>query len=351
MTTLAAVLAALALGTLLAAPALAWDDDTHKLIVGEAVARLPEPLHGLLSGESLNRLQKAALDPDVRRARLRKENASGYAEENARHFFDIDAMTDEAPPFAHFPRDRKAAEQKFGTEIFLKHGTGPWTTDDAVTALAAALKRGDADAVFAAAGDVAHYAADLHMPLHVTKNYDGKLTGSDGIHMRIEVGLTKRYPDFYAAEVAKGRGEASYVPDPRDRLFDWIIQAHSRAAPILAADTAARQATGYVPPTTRLEAEKEADDVALERVRPYYAALKKELEQRNSPEAAAMHEAAAHVADLLYTAWVNADKPVKLEPPPAAPAAEEKPSAYWLIPVLAAVMILLLFPRRRTMGK
>ncbi len=87
------------------------------------------------------------------------------------------------------------------------------------------MKRGDADAIFTAAGDLAHFAADLHMPLHVTKNYNGQLTGNKGIHKMLEVGLAKRYASFYAEEVVKGRTEPAYLADPQDRLFDWLIAA------------------------------------------------------------------------------------------------------------------------------
>ena len=92
------------------------------------------------------------------------------------------------------------------------------------------MKRGDADAIFTAAGDLAHFAADLHMPLHVTKNYNGQLTGNKGIHKMLEVGLAKRYASFYAEEVAKDRTEPAYLADPQDRLFDWLIAAAPRCA-------------------------------------------------------------------------------------------------------------------------
>ena len=173
------------------------------------------------------------------------------------------------------------------------------------------------------------------MPLHVSKNFNGQLTGQTGVHKMLEVGLVKRYADFYAAEIAKGRAEPAYQAAPLDRLFDWIVVANSRVPPILAADAAG--AEGHRLRAAGVEGGRR-QGVGRRRVAeraPYYAAFKKELEARSSPEAAAMRDAAAHLADLYYTAWTNAGKPLSLSP--AAPAAEkETPSWVWMLPMVGS---------------
>jgi hypothetical protein len=40
--------------------------------------------------------------------------------------------------------------------------------------------------VFGVAADIGHYVADMHQPLHLTRNYNGQLTGNYGIHARYE---------------------------------------------------------------------------------------------------------------------------------------------------------------------
>jgi len=335
-----------------ATPAQAWDDETHQEIAAEAIARQPEPLRGLFSGDALKRLQEASIAPDARVAKLKAAPKSGpvpgksplYQAERVKHFFDIDAITTELYPFKDFPRDRKAAEARFGAKAFEEYGTVPWTTEDALAALAEALKHQDADAIFRAGGDLAHFAADLHQPLHVTKNYDGQLTGQKGVHARLEIGLQKRYAAFYAEEIKKDRVEPAYLADPEDKIFDWLIKAGSRAPAILAADAAALKVSGYAPPTDSEEAKKEADDVNAEQAKPYYAAFKKELESRGSPEAVAMREAAGHLADLFYTAWTNGGKPISL----SKPATHEPQTSWtWMLPMIAAVVLLMLLPRRQ----
>ena len=304
------VLAAGLLVVMLTSAAFAWADRTHQLIVEEAVARLPEPLRGLLAEPSfMERLKKAAIEPDERRKRLEKEAASAPPErrealykqaagEKRKHYLDIDAITSEPPPFEHFPRDRAAAEKEFGAKAFEEHGTVPWAAEAAFGALTDAMARGQADEILRAAGDLAHYAADLHMPLHVSRNFNGQLTGNEGLHKAVEIGLAVRCEPFYAGEVRRGRTEIACLENARDAFFEWIVQANARAAPIVEADTAARQAAKYDPGAKGKDVAQETEDPANEKSRPYYAALKKELEARGSPEAAAMRDAAAHLAQL-----------------------------------------------------
>jgi hypothetical protein len=342
-----------------ASAVFAWSDRTHFTITEEAVRRLPEPLRGLFSdGAALARLKEASAAPDARREAVRKQISTSpaeeqetlrrqYVEEKARHYFDIDAVRAEPPPFAAFPRDRKAAEKEFGVKVFQEHGTALWAAEDAFSALVDALSRGAAADIFRAAGDLAHYAADLHTPMHVSKNFNGQLTGNEGIHKALEIGLVVRHEEFYAAEVRKGRTEVACVENVRDALFDALVQANARMAPIVEAETAARRKTGYNPgDKNNKEAEREMEDPANEKARPYYAAFKQELEARGSPEAAAMRDAAAHLARLYYTAWVRAGKPTSLFA--AAPAPEAAPmSPYVLLMPAALLALLLLWPRRK----
>ena len=354
----AAVLVAGVLAACAATAAFAWSDRPHQLIVEEAVARLPEPLRGLLAEPAaLARLKKAAIEPDARRKRLEKEAASAppdrrealrkqAAEEKVKHYLDIDAITAEPPPFAHFPHERKAAEKEFGPKPFEEHGTVPWAAEEALDSLVAAMAGGQTDDLFRAAGDLAHFAADMHMPFHVTKNFNGQFTGNDGIHKAVEIGLAVRNDPFYAAEVCRGRTEAAYVENARDAFFEWIVQANARVAPILDADTAARKATGYDPGARTKDIEQETEDPANEKSKPYYAALKKELEARGSPEAAAMRDAAGHLAQLYYSAWVRAGKPESFSAAPAAPESVNV-STYLLFIPSAILLLLLLWPRKK----
>jgi len=351
--------AAMAAVFLAAAPARAWDDDGHALITGEAVERLPEPLRGLLSeGDTLARLRQASVEPDA----WRKKDSPHYSPaEKPRHFFDIDAITTEAVPFRTFPRRLDEIEAQFGPEVLDREGRGPWAVRDAMRRLTNALIQGRTEDFFRAAGEAAHYAADLHMPFHTTKNYDGKLTGNPGVHSALEVGLVNRCRDFYAAEIVKGRGIVLYLPDPEGSTLAWVIQTHGLVPGLLEADAAARKKTGYDPKEHEKPKKDDAgnvvdpsdlDNLDSERAKPYYAAVKEELEARGSPLAAQMRDAAAHVAQLFYTAWTDAGKPLSL-------AASESPATdgsspwlpLWAIGAVAMGLLVVLLPRRRPKTK
>ena len=322
-------------------PVPAWGGRGQGLIIEEAVRRLPEPLRGLLATEThLARLREAAATPDDR------TEPGSDAEPPAEHpsrFFRIDAVTDEPYPFKNFPRRQPEAEAAFGAEALKAAGTAPWVAAQALDRLADALADGRTDAVFAAAGDLARTAAGLHMPLHTTKNRDGQRTGNHGISRVLEVGLIHRYADSCEKEIRKDPRGVRYLRDPTDRLFDWLIAAHGRIGPILEADAVARKQAKYNP----AQHPEDLDDLDAARARPYYETLKRELARRGSPEAAALRDAAAHLADLLYTAWVRAGKPLALWPAADAGRKPAPSPPYWLLVLAVGMLILLLWPRRR----
>jgi hypothetical protein len=358
------LLAAIAANLFPAREARAWNDLGHYLITREAIERLPEPLKTLLSEDgNLERLQEASIAPDQWRReekdRQRQDQDRGEhytAVEKPKHFFDIDQIAGKAGleyPFDAFPRRRDAAIALVGRETLDAYGWGPWAAADALEAFADAFAQGRPDEAFRQAGALAHYAADLHMPFHTTRNFDGQETGNEGIHFAVEVGLVKRNESFFAAEIAKGRGVVVYVEDPEAALFAWLIAANGRVAPILEADSAARRATGYNPGLPENKAD--LDDLPAstgeaggqsERAAPYYRALKQELDARGNPVAASMRDASADAARLLYTAWVRAGKPLSL-----CPLAERRetvssfPLEYTLLAGLA--LLILFWPRRR----
>jgi len=323
------------------APAFGWSRTGHALITEEAVARLPEPLRARFAEDTLlEALKRASVAPD---GWAEKESDHDRPDERPRHFLNIDALTDQPYPFKGFPRDRAKAVEQFGAEALAKHGSVPWAAADALARLTDALTAGRTVHVVREAGMLAHYASDLHMPLHTTANYDGRQTGNHGVHKAVEVGLVARFEDVYRRELRRGRRQERFLADPQGRLFDWLVAAHASVKPILEADSVARHRARYNP----AQHFEDLDDVTSKRARPYYEALRQELKRRGSPEAAAMRDAAAHLADLLYTAWVRAGKPPEHAPPPQ-PQDEPMPMMEVLVlGAAAALLFSLLWPRRR----
>jgi hypothetical protein len=130
---------------------------------------------------------------------------------------------------------------------------------ESYAALVEAFRAGDVKAQVAALGDLSHFVADLHQPLHVTSNHTGEATGNciagkNSAHSRFE----REFVDHYQAEI-----EAAVQRQPRHPVVVHRAQIarqamkHARAAHalvrrLLAADRAAmptcdeRRSRGYL---------------------------------------------------------------------------------------------------------
>ena len=113
--------------------------------------------------------------------------------EAPRHFLDIDIY---GPyPFVELPHNYDDAVAKFGVEIVTKRGLATWRIAEYTQLLSEAMKSGDAQKIVQTAGALAHYVEDIHMPLHVVKNYNGQLTNQHGVHQRFEDDMVDAYAE------------------------------------------------------------------------------------------------------------------------------------------------------------
>lgn len=111
------------------------------------------------------------------------------------HWFQADAYIpdlNQCADLLSFPRDYDTAVSKYGASVILKNGTAPWRILQFYKLAVSSLKMGDLKQGLELAGAMSHYIGDLAMPLHVSENYDGQLTGNRGLHAWFE---TKNIPD------------------------------------------------------------------------------------------------------------------------------------------------------------
>ena len=73
------------------------------------------------------------------------------------------------------------------------------------------------------------------MPLHASDNYDGQLTGQNGVHARFEATLFDRYTSRFKITPAS----PTPMANPRDTAFDTLLAANQLVPALLAADKAA----------------------------------------------------------------------------------------------------------------
>jgi len=189
------MLATLAVATVFGAPApaLAWQSAGHA-IVGQTAAYL-------LARDGIDFMGPAAIAlgyynivPDS----LWKKDAATAERELPEHWIDLGQFPDSlgSTPW-HAERRRYLREGTRDAAATFPAGAAPWRIaelDRRLQQLAVSLgrppnpaqHRADQDRWLVTAGLLGHYVADLGMPLHVTANHDGQLTGQPGLHSFIE---------------------------------------------------------------------------------------------------------------------------------------------------------------------
>lgn len=284
------IAAACAAAVLAPAPARAWGFEAHRFVMDRAIALLPDAIRPLFERHRAMVVERS-IDPDTWLGRL-----AGYESEAPNHFLDLDWEGYGPYPFAALPRDLTAAIAKYGRERVEQNGLVPWRVEEFHGSLRRAFEAyerrgpfGRYDILFFAAW-LAHYVSDAHVPFHAVLNYDGQLTNQHGIHARFESILFERY----LSTLTIAPKAVPPILQPRDYVFDVLIEGTRLVPPILKAD---------------LEALGGGDvygDTYFER---FFTANRAVLERR-------LNESIAAVAAMIAGAWEAAGKPpVPLDPP------------------------------------
>lgn len=254
------------------APALPWGSTGHHHIAQNYSKHLPPTMDGLASWD-------AVVDAHVMDADIRKGSVPG---ERYRHYMDIDYY----PEFfaGTMPHERAVLEARYGPTTVLQKGVLPWAVDEVVTTLAGQMSAGEWGDAALTISDLCHYVGDTHVPLHCTLNYDGQLTGNNGIHSRWESQMV----NLFVSEIGIPAAPSEAYPDALDAMFAFITESWAGVAPILDADDLAKSASGgsYNPL--------------------YYQTLWHETGDLATVQ---MNRAAQRTASMVRTAWVLAGQP------------------------------------------
>ena len=284
-------LLALILSAIPRAHVVAWGFNGHKFIMDKAIDQLPSELRPFFQ-KFRTTVVEHAIDPDTYRT-------VGWTEEPPRHFLDMDNW---GPfPFADLPHDYRAAVAKHGEDFVVKNGTVPWRAEeiygrlrDAFAQLASSDFSRENIKLFSAV--LSHYVGDSFQPFHASANYDGQLTGQNGIHARFESDLFDRMEGGLRVTASP----LQTVPSAREFVFAALTDSFKEVDPILAADKAAVQGrTAY-------------DDGYFDALRTKTGPI---LEKR-------INGAINGVASLITQAWIDAGKPAL---PPDAPSRPPRP--------------------------
>ncbi len=259
--------------------ASAWGDRTHPAIVRLAIATLPDEVAVEFRRNS-RKLERYCNEPDNL---LRQRHGR---EESIRHFIDLDGYMQ--APFAGFPRTHEHAVKRIGKRKVEKYGVLPWTILRFERELRAALKDNDPNWV-RLAGYLAHYVGDAYQPLHLTLDYDGQLSGSKGVHKRLENDVVDARIALIERAVRAELKEARPIDNLRESVFAALFRTYPGSLQILRADKAARRA-------------------GKPGSRPYLAKLEAGTDSLVRGQ---LHDAAAMLGSIWLTSWRSAGKNAK----------------------------------------
>jgi len=267
-----AALAALLLAGLPAA-ALAWAGAQHIQINRAAGRNVPDEMAAF---RAFSRpMVLPAIYPDLWKG--------ADLDEGPRHYFEPDRLP---PGFDLFSisSNRTAAFQLIPEPPDMI-GIAPWTVTDLLAQMTEAMRTNDWLWAARCGAAMSHYAADLHMPLHCTRNFNGQETWQTGIHSRWESDMTKAF--FRPEEMALT--PAVYIADPFQTVLGWVRDSFALAPEVLRADIIAKRSAGG-----RTDTET------------YYRKLWDLTGDRVVDRIGA---SASDLSSLWYTAWVDAGKP------------------------------------------
>gem|GEM_PF-1304539 len=208
-----------------------WGSIGHRLINLKAVIHLPDSMASLKADSLFYRAH--ASDADNRK----NYNDTSFFSEAERHYIDIDTY----PDFHNLPHNLDSVIMLYGRANVRQNGTNPWAAAMVFDSLVAQLSRGNIAKAESTMSDLGHYVADGHQPLHCTANYDGQMTGNNGIHSRYETSMISTYQ----GQIIIHPDSIHYVASPIDFIFNYIYHSNIYVDSILAADTYAKTASGW----------------------------------------------------------------------------------------------------------
>jgi hypothetical protein len=200
--------------------------------------------------------------------------------EGPKHYIDIDNYA-EFISTGTIPQNYDSLVAKHGLTFVIAQGTLPWAILNTTDSLQAAFARNDMNKAMLFAADLGHYIADAHMPLHITKNFNGQYSGQNGVHSRYETNLIGQFQN----QIIYDGDSLKYIDNLPDYIFNMLYDNYFYVDSVLYADAAAKTFAG-----------NNVDGV-------YYNKL---WEISKNYTIDLFKKASYKLACVIYTAWINA---------------------------------------------
>jgi len=209
--------------------------------------------------------------------------------------FDPDTVQKYFPAY-----DCSPCRQILGDEVFTQHGILPYHLYFMQQRLADAFARKDLPTVLQLSADFGHYLADAHVPLHTTKNYNGQLTGQEGIHAFWE----SRIPELFAEKDWDFLvGQAIYIDDPRAYYWDIVLRSHRLVDEVLHIE---KDLSKTYPDDEQYCFEERLNVMVRTQCADYAAAYQQKMKGMVESR---MQDAIQAVGSAWFTAWVDGGQP------------------------------------------
>lgn len=264
-----------------------WGFFAHQRINRLAVFILPPEMIGFYKA-NINYITEAAVNPDRRRF--------SSPDEAPRHYIDIDHYGDSA--LSKMPRFWKDAVAQYSEDTLKAYGIVPWHINVMYYRLKDAFFVNDPEAILHISAELGHYVADAHVPLHTTENYNGQLTGQEGIHAFWESRLPELFSDDYDFFV----GKASYIDNVQVAAWKVIENSHRAVDSVLVLEKELSDRSVTSKYSFETKGRQTVKVYSPEYSTAYHKILKGMVERQ-------MRCAIKMIGDLWYTAWVDAGQP------------------------------------------
>jgi hypothetical protein len=264
-----------------------WGFYAHRQINRLAVFTLPPPLIGFYK-KHITYISEASVNPDRRRFAVPGEGP--------RHYIDIDHFGDSA--VYTMPRYWKEAVEVYGEDTLKAYGILPWHITTVYYRLRDAFLIRDPQRILNLSADLGHYIADAHVPLHTTENYNGQLTGQEGIHAFWE----SRVPELLSSGYDFFVGKAGYISNPQLKAWEAVVASHREVDSVLVIEKRLARLFGERKFSFETRGKQTIKVYSVEFSTAYHEALNGMIERQ-------MRGAVKMIGDFWYSAWLDAGQP------------------------------------------
>lgn len=264
-----------------------WGFHAHRQINRLAVFTLPPEMISFYKA-NIGYISEAAVNADRRRFAV--------ADEAPRHYIDIDHFGDSA--IVTMPRYWKDAVDKYGEDTLKAYGILPWHLNVMYYRLRDAFLIKDPAKILSLSADIGHYVADAHVPLHTTENYNGQMTGQEGVHAFWE----SRLPELFSSQFDFFVGKATHVENPQLAIWDVIQTTHSELDSVLLIEKRLTKQFGEKKFSFETRGKQTVKVYSYEFSKAYQDALNGMVERQ-------MRSAIKVLGNYWYSAWIDAGQP------------------------------------------